>query len=65
MMLSFNPVQPGKPVAEITTLPSEETTDLKFPPLVITGGKSPPFPPVEPTVKVTITLDPKRLVRER
>jgi hypothetical protein len=60
-MLSINPAQPDKPVVKITTLPSDETTDLKFPPLVITSGKSPPFPPVHPAITVTIALDPERL----
>ena len=61
MMISFNREQPDKPVVKITALTSDESTDLKFQPLVITGGKSPPFPPTEPMTKVTITLDPQRL----
>lgn len=65
MMLSFNQQQPDKPVVKITRLPSDEGTDLKFQPVVITGGKSPTFPPGEPTAKVTITLDPERLVQEK
>lgn len=65
MMLSFNQEQPGKPVVKITALPSDEATDLKFQPLVITGGKSPTFPPTEPAVKVKISLDPERLIQAK
>lgn len=61
MMLSFNREQPDKPIVKITTLASEEASDLKFQSLVITSGKSPPFPPAEPAAKVTIALAPKRL----
>jgi hypothetical protein len=61
MMISFNREQPDKPVVKITALTSDESTNLKFQPLVITRGKSPPFPPTEPAAKLTITLDPERL----
>jgi len=61
MMLSFNQEQPDKPVVKIAGLTSTEPADLKFQPIVITGGKSATFPPTEPAIKVTITLDSLRL----